>query len=367
MGVYYNELEGNDRSYSYIYKDLNGKTCRISTGKKSNGITEVYTFNERAKTINMLKNGSDPLAHKKKKSVLLFKDVWEYYIENKALSDKVRADYKGRWTKHMEFYFSQSVSFQGLKDFRADKQKTTLSARSIDMMIAVVGTAIEFWNTKQRRNSTNKEATRPLFDNPVPMLREEDRETITKTDLQKRKVTRERYLSAEEIQTLFAALDEKPELLLFVVLSLSTGGRLGTICKIQKKHINGDKVTLINEKVGGKTYMGFLNSHAKKLLQPLLETIEDNDFAIQLEQRPLQRRLQRILNNLFNTKLKANDRVNRVMIHTLRHTFASALVAKGTSIAIVQKLLDHAKIETTMRYSHLAPDAGIDAVMELWG
>jgi len=37
-----------------------------------------------------------------------------------------------------------------------------------------------------------------------------------------------------------------------------------------------------------------------------------------------------------------------------------------TPLVIVQKLLNHAEIETTARYAHLAPDAGEEAVMELW-
>ena len=366
-GVYYNELEGGDRSYSFIYKDLNGKTCRVSTGKKSNGITEQFTFNKRAEVINKLKNGVDPLAHKKKQKKILFEDIWNYYIKTKGLSDKVRVDYQGRWKKHMEFYFSDSVGFQGLKDFRTDKQAaTTLSARTIDMMITTIGTAIEFWNSAQKRLIAEGKSSQPLYDNPVPLLRKDDLHSLTKRERNKKTVTRERFLSAKEVKVLLDVLKDKPELLLFITLSLSTGGRLGTIMQIRKKHINGNKIILINEKVGDSTYTGFLNPQSQKLLKPILVEIEDDDLVIRLEQRPLQRRLQRVMNKLFNEKLEANDRVHRVMVHTLRHTFASKLVSTGVAIATVQKLLDHSKIETTMRYAHLAPDAGIDAVMGLW-
>ena len=42
--------------------------------------------------------------------------------------------------------------------------------------------------------------------------------------------------------------------------------------------------------------------------------------------------------------------------HIMRHTFCSRLVQLGVPIPNVQKLMGHKKIETTMRYSHLAPN-----------
>jgi integrase len=41
--------------------------------------------------------------------------------------------------------------------------------------------------------------------------------------------------------------------------------------------------------------------------------------------------------------------------HTLRHTFASQLAAKGVPLNAVQALLGHSSVITTMRYAHLAP------------
>jgi integrase len=43
--------------------------------------------------------------------------------------------------------------------------------------------------------------------------------------------------------------------------------------------------------------------------------------------------------------------------HTLRHTFASALVARGVPLRVVQDLLGHASVKVTERYSHLSPNS----------
>jgi integrase len=48
--------------------------------------------------------------------------------------------------------------------------------------------------------------------------------------------------------------------------------------------------------------------------------------------------------------------------HTLRHTFASHLAARGAPLNAVQALLGHSTITTTMRYAHLAPSVLRNAV-----
>jgi site-specific recombinase XerD len=74
-----------------------------------------------------------------------------------------------------------------------------------------------------------------------------------------------------------------------------------------------------------------------------------------------------VLTKLFNVGIDADDRKNRVVIHTLRHTFASQLAIKGTPIFTIQKLLNHKDIKQTLRYAKLAPDSGKETVHELMG
>ncbi len=52
-------------------------------------------------------------------------------------------------------------------------------------------------------------------------------------------------------------------------------------------------------------------------------------------------------------------------LHSLRHTYASHLVMNGVDLPTVQKLMGHSDIQTTMIYSHLAPDHLADAVEKL--
>lgn len=75
--------------------------------------------------------------------------------------------------------------------------------------------------------------------------------------------------------------------------------------------------------------------------------------------------ISRILDRLFNSDLDKDDRKNRVVIHTLRHTYASHLAINGTPIFTIQKLMNHKEIRMTLRYSKLSLDSGREAVNNL--
>jgi integrase len=49
--------------------------------------------------------------------------------------------------------------------------------------------------------------------------------------------------------------------------------------------------------------------------------------------------------------------IEGLRLHDLRHSFASALVSRGTSLPIIGGLLGHTQVSTTARYSHLSDGA----------
>jgi site-specific recombinase XerD len=53
--------------------------------------------------------------------------------------------------------------------------------------------------------------------------------------------------------------------------------------------------------------------------------------------------------------------------HTLRHTFASRVVARGADIVTVQQLLGHSTVTVTMGYIHTNLDAKRNATQKLEG
>jgi site-specific recombinase XerD len=74
-------------------------------------------------------------------------------------------------------------------------------------------------------------------------------------------------------------------------------------------------------------------------------------FPGRSDHRPLTTRQ---FSRLFKEAAKAAGLRKTVSLHSLRHSFATHLLERGTDIRLIQALLGHDKLETTARYSRVA-------------
>lgn len=180
---------------------------------------------------------------------------------------------------------------------------------------------------------------------------------------------RTRFLSQGEAQKLISYLFESSQLWYDIALiSLNTGMRLSEIIKLKVSNINlsSQYVSAMDTKNRKNRYIP-LNNTAFEVFSRNTKGKENSDHVFLHENKKIN-----IYNNVFTRAVKKcgfnnniTDNRQKVVFHTLRHTFASWLVQQGTPLAVVSSLLGHSSIQMTMRYAHLAPEQGQNAVMKM--
>ena len=357
-GVYYYEHEDGDKTFYFNYKDKNdnNKLKWVTVGKYSEGIREAIAKTLRDEQIAKMKHGEDitVIENKKKKEITTFDNIAQVYFRDKN-SSKNR---KSRYNIH-------------IKDVIGNKDIYSIDKKSIVKLLDEVK---KKGLSNQTLNSV-KELISTIYNHSI---KEHELKVMNPCiGIPKYKVdnARERYLSLEEINQLKQVLQDSFLLSLFINLSLQTGARFETILSLQKKDINlsSGAVTLKNLKTD-KTYTGYLQKEYFESIKEYLYKLNINDYLVSFEnkhnekltQRHIQHRIKPTLDELFNEGLDTKDSKNRVVIHTFRHTFASHLAINGVPIFTIKELMNHAKIEQTIRYAKLSPENGINAVQGLY-
>lgn len=164
-----------------------------------------------------------------------------------------------------------------------------------------------------------------------------------------------KLLNEEELRKLFNALtNKKHKAMLFT--AYSAGLRVSEIVNLKICHIDSKRMQMFIERAKGKKDR-YVNL-SPVLLDILRNYIKDykpraKEYLFESEQTfsPYPARtVQQVFNN---AKHKAGIKKD-VGIHSLRHSFATHLLDKGTDIRYIKDLLGHFDIKTTERYLHVS-------------
>lgn len=216
--------------------------------------------------------------------------------------------------------------------------KQPRSARSIEYVFAVVR---QVWNMARRNGLIDRES-------PTRQIK------LKKVDNK-----RVRFLSHDEADTLLKNLPERSKQLHDIaLLSLHTGMRAGEIFALKWANLDLEHglINIFDAKGGSR--IGHMTEYVREMFQGMgaggpNELVFENQNGEQIRQ--ISNSFDRAVNDIGLNE-NVTDARQKVLFHTLRHTYASWLVQQGEPLYTVQKLMGHSTLAMTERYSHLAPD-----------
>lgn len=164
-----------------------------------------------------------------------------------------------------------------------------------------------------------------------------------------------KVLGEDDLGKLFKALTNiKHKAMLFT--AYSAGLRVSEVAALKIKHIDSDRMQILVEQAKGKkdryvtlspVLLDILRSYIKNYKpKPKVYLFESEQSGDAYPVRTIQRIFQ---------LAKARSGIHKeVGIHSLRHSFATHLMEKGTDIRYIKDLLGHFDIRTTERYLHVS-------------
>jgi len=355
QGVYHRKAKDGEVTYYFTYQNDMKKTQYQKVGTKSEGVTEEYVNEQRLKTTLSMRTGEAPpkVIRNNKRYNTTVDEISDFYFKNHrtSSSEKRLRQYKYRlksYFGHMSIY---NVSKKHLDDFR-DKTLEEVSEQTTIVYLELLGTLFNF-----DINNTKSKLVNPV-------------QFVNKPRVNNR---RERFLSKEELKLVFEEVSNDFTLTLFLSLSLCTGARKSTVLNYCVKDVDIIHKFINSYDFKNKTtYKSFLDDRTIEMIEERIEaTSGQNDKLIYKPgihdlERWISREFKIIFDNLFNNGLELDDRKNRVVLHTLRHTVLSHLGMKGCSEFLIMKVSNHKSTQMVSRYVKLSEDSGRSDIENLW-
>ena len=265
-------------------------------------------------------------------------NYWPIASANKTLESlHTERVYFDRWIKPI----IGDIPFKGIAPIHVEKIKSKLlkakkAPRTVEYVFAIIR---QIWNIAKRDGFIQSES--PTKDVKKPKISNK----------------RQRFLSKVEADELFKELKSRSvQVLNMALLSLHCGLRASEIFRLTWGCIDLERGIINVDGKGENNRPAFITEKVDEMLRGLNRGKPD-DLVFHDRHR---KKIKRISNAFQRSikKLKLNDgitdRRQKIVFHSLRHTFASWHVESGTDLYVVQKLMGHASSSMTERYAHLA-------------
>ena len=306
------------------------------------GATSLAEKREQAEA----KRQAEKVAHaQEERDNITLAQVWEKYLPIAQANKAAHTAYAEEAAYRL--WLSPTLADKPLRDIKPihlERIKKTLSdaGRSAQTARHILAALRQVFNFAKRHG---------LYagDNPVSLVKK----PVTDS-------RRLRFLTHDEADRLLAALAERESNVHdMALLALHCGLRAGEIFSLTWGDVDMERdVLILRDTKSGKTRAAYMTEAVAAMLADIVRR-GPNDLVFPSANggRIVQ------ISETFNRVVSAlglnsgvTDPRQKVVFHTLRHTFASWLVEQSVDLYTVKELMGHGTLAMTERYSHLSPD-----------
>lgn len=284
-------------------------------------------------------------------------EILEYNFYN---YDVIEIDESRKELDNYTDLFLASKKVEGCSERTLNYYESTIDNMLIEInkSVKVIDTndLREYLTKYQKKNNCSKvtiDNVRRILSSFFSWLEDED--YIIKSPIRRihkiktSKVVRETYTD-ETIEKLRDSCEEIRDLAIIDFLT-STGVRVGELVKLNIEDINFEERSCIVFGKGSREREVYFDARTKLHLEKYLSLRKDNNPALFVSLLSPYDRLEISGVEIRLKKLGRELDLQKVHPHKFRRTMATKAIDKGMPIEQVQRLLGHAKIDTTLQYA----------------
>ncbi len=160
-------------------------------------------------------------------------------------------------------------------------------------------------------------------------------------------------LSPNEVLRIFAAI-RSVKYKAIIATAYAAGLRISEVCGLRIADIDSQRRRIhVRSGKGKKDRYVMLGDSLLTLLRQYYKVARPKGEYLFPGQKPHRPICTTSVSLVLRKVIRETGFTKRVTMHTLRHCFATHLLEAGTDIRILQVLLGHSSIRTTLRYTHI--------------
>jgi len=264
---------------------------------------------------------------------------------------------KGQYSylkKYMIVMYRQNYGIKTIKDYSSKISKLLSALHKVDMDDVTADEVNDFLDAMLKQQISFSYINQVYSAVKIHITR-----VTKKDDFEMEKLVRPRkrkslpkFISAKEVMRMIDAIDNPKHLLIFYLL-YGAGLRRSEVLNLEINHIYWDRnqILVFNAK-GQKDRMVNLSNETKLIMEDYFKVYKPVKYLIEGQYPGEKYSESSVAAVIKRAKIKAQV-ARKVTPHVLRHSFATHMMDNGVLLPMIQKLLGHKDIKTTMIYTHV--------------